>query len=374
MQAHPIRSTTGGSTTGGSTTGGSTTGKAARGFTLVELLVVIAIIGVLVALLVPAVGVARRIAAKNQCANNLRGLGQAMIGHESDKQYFPGRTNVILNAKGVPIQVSWFAKLLPYMERNAVWDLIVQDAINPTDNPDDPARYVTEVPNATCPSDPVTTPIAARLGYVLNSGILDQTFGPNPNRDWVRDLRANGIGQYLPYNVTTNRVDSAFISKNDGTTATLMLSENVNAVTWVPYYNANGIQAVVDEALQCIVWTPQEVVLEPNAELAPDRQYGINKGHERFLDDQLLQQSGSLGVRLASLARPSSFHSGGVNAAFADGHVEFVADDIHPWVYARRLSISGPQARYPSIGNFQQPVPAQVSPSDSQGNQVPITF
>jgi hypothetical protein len=38
------------------------------------------------------------------------------------------------------------------------------------------------------------------------------------------------------------------------------------------------------------------------------------------------------------------------------------------------LSISGPQARYPNIGNFQQPVPAQVSPSDSQGNQVPITF
>ena len=60
-----------------------------RGFTLVELLVVIAIIGVLVALLLPAVQAAREAARRNECANNLRQLALACLLHEEQLGYFP---------------------------------------------------------------------------------------------------------------------------------------------------------------------------------------------------------------------------------------------------------------------------------------------
>ena len=360
-----------------------------RGFTLVELLVVIAIIGVLVALLVPAVNAAREIARKGQCSNNLRNLGQSMVQHETDKQYYPGRVNMVLSNAGVEIPASWMTKLLPYMERNNIWDTVLQQSITvpqwegmvipaitqPASAPPG-AWYTTEIDLASCPCDPPVSEIGARLSYVINAGIWDRAFGeqgpvsPAAIMNWSdpqrSDIRANGLAHVLRYNTTTSRkVDSGYISKNDGTTATIMLSENVNAVSW----------PLLEEGLTSIVWTPQDQWLTDGANLMPGRQFGINEGHEQFLDDLLLQTRQSSPNTLVSIARPSSNHSGGVNVVFCDGHVEFLADDIHPWVYARRLSLSRTQARHPDIGlGPNDLVPAQVSPTDLNGTPLPTDF
>src|SRR5262245_42739528 len=81
-----------------------------RGFTLVELLVVIAIIGVLVALLLPAIQAAREAARRSQCANNLRQLGLAVqLHHDAKKAYPPAR-----NATDTK-SVSWAFYSLPYL-------------------------------------------------------------------------------------------------------------------------------------------------------------------------------------------------------------------------------------------------------------------
>ncbi|MBE6428389.1 MAG: DUF1559 domain-containing protein [Planctomycetaceae bacterium] len=86
-------------------------------FTLVELLVVIAIIGMLVALLLPAIQVARRTAMRMQCQNNVKQLTLAALNFESSKQYLPpaGRTPGGNSYDGI----SMFVELLPYIEQEA---------------------------------------------------------------------------------------------------------------------------------------------------------------------------------------------------------------------------------------------------------------
>ena len=92
--------------------------KGRIGFTLVELLVVIAIIGILVALLLPAVQAARESARRMTCTNNLRQIALALQGYESAYQEFPmgGRTDGHM--------LSWHAEILPYIEQTAIYDQI----------------------------------------------------------------------------------------------------------------------------------------------------------------------------------------------------------------------------------------------------------
>jgi prepilin-type N-terminal cleavage/methylation domain-containing protein/prepilin-type processing-associated H-X9-DG protein len=101
-----------------------------RAFTLVELLVVIAIIGVLVALLLPAIQAAREAARRNQCTNNLKQQGLALLMHHDVKKVLPQGRNGTSPGTGpddqiVPPAVSWAFQLLPYMEQNAIHDSLV---------------------------------------------------------------------------------------------------------------------------------------------------------------------------------------------------------------------------------------------------------
>jgi prepilin-type N-terminal cleavage/methylation domain-containing protein/prepilin-type processing-associated H-X9-DG protein len=105
--------------------------KKLRGFTLVELLVVIAIIGVLVALLLPAIQAAREAARRNQCVNNLKQMGIALQMHHDSKKFFPAGRNGKSPGPGTatsPLPVSWAFQLLPYLEQTAIYDSLVKTA------------------------------------------------------------------------------------------------------------------------------------------------------------------------------------------------------------------------------------------------------
>ena len=106
-----------------------------RGFTLVELLVVIAIIGILVALLLPAIQSAREAARRTQCKNNLKNIGLAIQNHVSSYRVFPtggagfGDDLEYYVANGKPFGpdkqgMSWAYQILPFMEEEALHNLV----------------------------------------------------------------------------------------------------------------------------------------------------------------------------------------------------------------------------------------------------------
>jgi prepilin-type N-terminal cleavage/methylation domain-containing protein len=112
--------------------------RKARGFTLVELLVVIAIIGVLVALLLPAVQAAREAARRNSCLNNIKQICLGLNNHESARQFFPTASTAPFLGAGTPPAItavnnrvtaasdgdgwSWLVQLLPYMEQQPLFN------------------------------------------------------------------------------------------------------------------------------------------------------------------------------------------------------------------------------------------------------------
>ncbi len=177
--------------------------QTANGFTLVELLVVIAIIGVLVALLLPAVQAAREAARRTQCVNNVKQMALAAANYEAAKGYFPpGRPNPDYEQRTVT--AGWIALptpgssyppysgstttryknfsvhvwLLPYMEAGNVFNLIdfskgqskqMTDAAGNPLNPHFKA-YATAAGLFICPSDPNTGQIISENNYRCNFG------------------------------------------------------------------------------------------------------------------------------------------------------------------------------------------------------------
>jgi prepilin-type N-terminal cleavage/methylation domain-containing protein len=105
----------------------SVNGGKHRGFTLVELLVVIAIIGILVALLLPAIQAAREAARRTDCANRIRQVVLAALNYESTKKKLPPHGDVYNVNGDYAGGLSSQARLLPYVENQAVHDLVDQD-------------------------------------------------------------------------------------------------------------------------------------------------------------------------------------------------------------------------------------------------------
>lgn len=190
--------------------------RSSRGFTLVELLVVIAIIGVLVALLLPAVQAAREAARRTQCVNNVKQMALGAANYESAKKTFPpGRlypdwtkNGAVQDSYGAYGGVSQTAsdktgfysvhiRLLPYMEQANVYNMInfnVGQIFAMTNNVNYNA-YATAQGLFICPSDPFTDRIISENNYRANFGgstMYAGAAGYNKNKD-IDQISSDGF-------------------------------------------------------------------------------------------------------------------------------------------------------------------------------------
>lgn len=316
--------------------------RGTRGFTLVELLVVISIIGMLMALLLPAVQAAREAARRNTCANNLSQLSFAAINFEGARRYFPGYLNKIADGTiAANIRtVGYVVPLLPFMERSDLYRNWSDNARTLSDlarTP--PGNYYSSVhlELLVCPSDPPASPTSTAMAYVANAG------GIAANGTLPTQKPDDGVFHDQAAPVPT-KLNMDFLNSNDGSTYTLMFSENIQAFSWTlmdtpntsappsviaTYPPGTGAGQEVQSAIwdQTFVWhAPPGATPPPNA--------GINDN---------ITAAPERGGALA-YARPSSRHPGGVNAVFCDRHYRFIADDINYTVYQQLMTPRGSSA------------------------------
>lgn len=229
-----------------------------RGFTLVELLVVIAIIGVLVALLLPAVQAAREAARRTHCLNNMRQLGLSFLNYESARKKFPpgsvGRSQDA-TGKWVGNKLSFIVHLLPYMELGPQFATLDLDATEWNQTVADGGsgdlwRLMNDVPigNFQCPSvEHEPTDISHGGGLFMHDNDYLAVMGPAGANQWVAPPTPYPLFYYVGGKILPNGyfsemgilyVDSKTSFKDivDGASNTLLLGES----SWLGSGGPNG--------------------------------------------------------------------------------------------------------------------------------------
>ena len=197
-----------------------------RGFTLVELLVVIAIIGLLVALLLPAIQAARESARKTSCRNNLHQIGVAMHNYEAAFGKLPPGYKYALSAQGNALGHSWTDMILPFMELQSIHDRI--DFKKPIYDPVNAPIRETHVESLICPTDDISPTGFVEMGderyamacYVANFGT------PDLDEDQEQALASSG----RPWGPFYRNSKTKLKDITDGTAKTLMVGERQNGL------------------------------------------------------------------------------------------------------------------------------------------------
>ncbi len=205
-------------------------------FTLVELLVVIAIIGILVALLLPAVQAAREAARLSQCKNQLRQVGLAMHNYESSYKKLPPGYDYAADPAGNQLGHGWTTFVLPFLEEPAIYDQIDFDL--PIFHPDNQIAREVHLPILLCPTDDISPTGFIEMGpdrfamscYVANFGTstesdtYQEVFGA-PADGVMRDIDdASDASDGVFYRGSKTRLAQI----TDGLSKTLMVGERQN--------------------------------------------------------------------------------------------------------------------------------------------------
>lgn len=337
------------------------TSRRNTGLTLIEVLVVIGVIGILVAILLPAVQQARAAMRTADCASRQRQLFLGVVQHAdlhrklvASGYWEPSATTGLR---------SWVVEVLPYIEqrgiadgwdRNQLWNTVANRKLG-----DQPiALFV-------CPSDETVVSGQGNLTYVLNGGIgWWQKAG-----DCLATLRNNGPSQAVKVLLDINGDGS--VSPATGTEKDIFLqfalftNQMEQWATIAPGMSERRLQSVIDG-------TSNTIMLAENLNAGYDQQHAFNwatpfatqttfmmsgrivtsSGGVVSFDYRLANQQGSGPAKYEAInppvenlegksPRPSSRHVGGVNVTFCDGHTQFLDQNIDGSVYVALVSPAG---------------------------------
>jgi prepilin-type N-terminal cleavage/methylation domain-containing protein/prepilin-type processing-associated H-X9-DG protein len=332
-------------------------------FTLVELLVVIAIIGVLVALLLPAVQAAREAARRSQCVNNLKQIGIGLHNHvDSTRAFPPGRVGCDANVTSAPCRcpvpatatdwwkgrsgASGFALLLPYVEEGTLADQMkgqvyrfynwkIPSSAPPLFNVDPVLSKIAQArPKLfVCPTSSAQPTVVEALGNPSFSDPTEQkagtssyafchgTYGPgySPPGSGNSDVSAVTMcGNTGMFNFAVHLKPKKVL---DGLSKTFAVGEVKGADT-LHGYNIWGYASRHESGLR----TTRNVLNERPGEPAPTQVKTELWGSK---------YNGAFG----------SEHAGGAQFVFGDGHVEFISDDIDHRLYEEMATIASQPIR-----------------------------
>lgn len=347
-----------------------------RAFTLVELLVVIAIIGILVALLLPAIQAAREAARRTQCTNNLKNLGLGLLNYHDARKVFPASATVPA-ANMEPLKFnrifgSWIIDLLPYIEQASLQDQITINATTRMSDPvNEPAR-TTELSLMLCPSD-----VGLGNAFVESDGgrWARGNYGLNAHQYWPNiSLNRQAIGldsgtmtQYLDYNLGLGGFaitgvggpDMSIGKMTDGTTNTILLGEM--RVGFLPG-DRRGVWAMG------LCGSNYHCRHASNGVNAPNSCGSGEDDVDRIKDMVGLEQLEAMKTECMHAADVDSgqsvmrsVHPGGIFVALADGSARFISDFIQPgnvgygaFIGADDPNGNSPQIRQENFGVWQR--------------------
>lgn len=309
------------------------------GFTLVELLVVIAIIGVLIALLLPAVQAARESARRTQCQNNLKQIGLALHNYHSARKRFPpagtdygwckypenGGARTIRNGNGL-------LELLPYLEQQVIYDQFDFDHA---------ASNTTEGNNQCCPP---TTSLGTLLGDADASGNTELATNQLsvflcPSDMGEISLESEGSpGAKTNYDFSTSNIYRCDYWSRTPPDKQQMFGENSNTRTSFVTDGLSNTIAMAETMRdifngRAAAWGYRTWVT-PGVDIAG---HEINRWQWPGVIDTPRR------TQLASWGHPGSLHDGGVYVLMADGSAHFMAEDTDQQVRQRMAAMADDQ-------------------------------
>jgi len=359
--------------------------RKSRGFTLVELLVVIAIIGILVALLLPAVQAAREAARRSQCVNNLKQITLAMHNYaDTNKETFPMSTgwhNTV--AGGAYGSYSDKVGLLPYIERSAEYNNMVYNDWNaqgtiPGGVYDDwwggnPQSFSGRIPSFNCPSNP--NELSGKRGnftYAINHGTSFHPPHRGTNQLIANEGRHNGVGCYRYADPALDSWNGwgpqdkprRLASITDGTSNTVAYSEfviqNPDKFNGVGFGPAPNFRALEPKTIRQQVYTWASGTSTESVRLSCLQTTGLSGRNDmrgRSFSWAFLGVGGCYNGTMmpnerscqsyegdwygSNVLSANSEHPGGVNVGLADASVRFVVETISQDVWWGAHTING---------------------------------
>ncbi len=284
-----------------------------RGFTLVELLVVIAIIGILVALLLPAIQAAREAARRMKCANHLKQIGLAVLNYESSRKAYPP-ADIVLSANKTGRGTPMWMFLLPYFEEGVIesqYDKKLEGGTNTLISNNDP---LTKIPIEVykCPSVSRWLDLPERRDYFGVRG-LDTDQQPNYADGLFLMSRHLKVSEVIDGTSKTLAAGEAVHGDRYGKPDQYYDTATGGATPWIWGGNCSGSPCTGGQRTR---------------RTARSTKYPMNSWLNPIADEYDQVPFGSE-------------HPSGAQFVWADGHVSFLDDSIATNLYRALGSIAG---------------------------------